>query len=122
MSLAIQAGIWNDLGSGSNVDITVITKDGAEVLRNHMKPNERGIKEQSYKYPRGSTGIFSFNNIVYALSGVEDEHSQICHGRRGRCHGLVLIASRFQIHALCTIIIIFLLFVFSFKLFFLLKI
>lgn len=54
---AIEAGIFNDLGSGSNVDVTVITKVGAEVLRNYRKPNERGVKEQSYKYPRGTTVI-----------------------------------------------------------------
>ena len=32
---AIRAGIYNDLGSGSNVDICVITKDGVEYMRNH---------------------------------------------------------------------------------------
>jgi 20S proteasome subunit beta 2 len=53
---AIKAGIFNDLGSGSNVDVTIITKDGAEVLRNYEKPNERSHKEQKYIYPRGSTG------------------------------------------------------------------
>jgi hypothetical protein len=32
---AIRSGIYNDLGSGSNVDLCIITKDGAEYLRNH---------------------------------------------------------------------------------------
>lgn len=32
---AIRAGIYNDLGSGSNVDVCVITKDGVDYLRNH---------------------------------------------------------------------------------------
>ncbi|KAF5842609.1 N-terminal nucleophile aminohydrolase [Dunaliella salina] len=32
---AIKSGIYNDLGSGSNVDLCVITKDGSEYLRNH---------------------------------------------------------------------------------------
>merc|ERR1719482_1875214 len=31
---AIRAGIFNDLGSGSNVDLCIITADGAEYLRN----------------------------------------------------------------------------------------
>jgi 20S proteasome subunit beta 2 len=53
------AGIFNDLGSGSNVDITVLTKDGAQVLRNLHKPNERPPKEQEYIYPRGTTGMFT---------------------------------------------------------------
>lgn len=32
---AITAGILYDLGSGSNVDIMIIKKDGKELLRNH---------------------------------------------------------------------------------------
>ena len=40
---AIRAGIFNDLGSGSNVDICIITKDGKEMLRNYDKANPRMI-------------------------------------------------------------------------------
>ncbi|KAF9433519.1 proteasome core particle subunit beta 2 [Entomortierella beljakovae] len=54
---AIDAGIFNDLGSGSNVDVVVITKDNVEVLRNYSKPNERGVKEASYKFNRGTTQV-----------------------------------------------------------------
>lgn len=32
---AIRSGVYNDLGSGSNIDICVITKDGVEYKRNH---------------------------------------------------------------------------------------
>lgn len=56
---AIEAGIFNDLGSGSNVDVCVITKDNVEYLRNYGKPNERGQKEQKYTYPRGTTKVLS---------------------------------------------------------------
>ncbi len=56
---AIEAGIFNDLGSGSNVDLTVITEKGAEVFRNYAKPNERVAKELSYKFPKGTTGTFA---------------------------------------------------------------
>ncbi|KAL6139524.1 hypothetical protein ACLB2K_057828 [Fragaria x ananassa] len=38
---AICSGIFNDLGSGSNVDICVITKGNKEFLRNHLKPTPR---------------------------------------------------------------------------------
>ena len=31
---AIEAGIFHDLGSGSNVDVCIITKDGTEHQRN----------------------------------------------------------------------------------------
>ena len=56
MAEAIESGIFNDLGSGSNVDVTVLTKGNVEVLRNYRTPNERPPKEASYKYPRGTTG------------------------------------------------------------------
>lgn len=53
---AIKAGIFNDLGSGSNVDVCVIEKDQpTQLLRNYMKPNERPQKERNYRFPRGTT-------------------------------------------------------------------
>jgi len=58
---AICAGIFNDLGSGSNVDVTVIEKGKVEVLRNYAKPNERGVKEASYKFKRGTTAVLTTN-------------------------------------------------------------
>lgn len=39
---AIAAGIFNDLGSGSNVDICVITKDKVEYLRPYDEANLKG--------------------------------------------------------------------------------
>ncbi|KAI5795100.1 nucleophile aminohydrolase [Geopyxis carbonaria] len=56
-SQAIQAGIFNDLGSGSNVDVCVITKEKATLMRNFVTPNERVPKEQSYKFARGTTAF-----------------------------------------------------------------
>ena len=32
---AIRSGVFNDLGSGSNVDLCIITAGGTEYLRNH---------------------------------------------------------------------------------------
>lgn len=49
---AIEAGIWNDLGSGSNVDVCVIEPQGTEMLRNYKTPNEKVKKEKSYKWRR----------------------------------------------------------------------
>jgi 20S proteasome subunit beta 2 len=56
---AIESGIFNDLGSGSNVDICVLEKDKVEMLRNYARPNERGAKEQSYRFQRGVTAVLS---------------------------------------------------------------
>ena len=55
MSEAIAAGIFNDLGSGSNIDVCVITKDKTDMLRNYIKPNERVQKEKRYNFRRGTT-------------------------------------------------------------------
>lgn len=64
---AIEAGIWNDLGSGSNVDVCVmeVGKD-AQLLRNYLTPNVRGAKARSYKFARGTTAVLrkSIRDIV----------------------------------------------------------
>ena len=39
---AIAGGIFNDLGSGSNVDLCVITKDKVEYLRPYDEANLKG--------------------------------------------------------------------------------
>ncbi|KAL3720317.1 proteasome subunit beta type-7-B [Eucalyptus grandis] len=50
---AICSGIFNDLGSGSNVDICVITKGHKEYLRNHLLPNPRTyVSEKGYPFPK----------------------------------------------------------------------
>ncbi|KAH8799580.1 proteasome subunit [Flagelloscypha sp. PMI_526] len=58
---AISAGIFNDLGSGSNVDACVITPTGTEMLRNFQTPNERVQKEKNYLFRRGTTAFKSEN-------------------------------------------------------------
>eukprot|EP00163_Fabomonas_tropica_P030286 TRINITY_DN677_c0_g1_i15.p1 TRINITY_DN677_c0_g1~~TRINITY_DN677_c0_g1_i15.p1 ORF type:complete len:273 (-),score=73.94 TRINITY_DN677_c0_g1_i15:405-1223(-) len=55
---AISAGIWNDLGSGGNVDLMVLTKDGNEYLRNYDTPNPRKYKRAAgYDFPNGTTPV-----------------------------------------------------------------
>jgi 20S proteasome subunit beta 2 len=39
---AIAAGIFNDLGSGSNIDLCVITKDKTDYLRTFDEANVKG--------------------------------------------------------------------------------
>jgi 20S proteasome subunit beta 2 len=56
---AIRSGIFNDLGSGSNVDVCVITKDGHEYLRNWQKPNERKYRApKKIVFPHGMMPVF----------------------------------------------------------------
>lgn len=54
---AIRAGIFNDLGSGGNVDVCVITKEGGTIFRNMEKPNERKFKGQYKGFAKGTTPV-----------------------------------------------------------------
>ncbi|BFG02947.1 proteasome subunit beta type-7 [Drosophila madeirensis] len=45
---AITAGVLNDLGSGSNIDLCVITKAGANYLRTDTVASERGERQGKY--------------------------------------------------------------------------
>merc|ERR1712136_555840 len=54
---AIRAGIFNDLGSGSNVDICVITKDELDYIRPFDEANQKGVRQGNYRYKKGTTGV-----------------------------------------------------------------
>jgi 20S proteasome subunit beta 2 len=56
---AIMSGIFNDLGSGSNVDVCVITPEKATLLRNYIKPNVREKKMRDYRFPKGTTAVLA---------------------------------------------------------------
>lgn len=42
---AIAAGVFNDLGSGSNIDLCVIRKDSTDYLRNYELANKKGERQ-----------------------------------------------------------------------------
>jgi len=54
---AVNAGVLNDLGSGGNIDVTVITKDGVERIRNPLPVPRKYTREKGYQLPPGSTPI-----------------------------------------------------------------
>uniref|UniRef100_UPI00398EBD31 proteasome subunit beta type-7-like n=1 Tax=Pristiophorus japonicus TaxID=55135 RepID=UPI00398EBD31 len=56
---AIISGIFCDLGSGSNVDLCVITKNKTEFLRAFDMPNKKGTKEGVYHYKKGTTAVLT---------------------------------------------------------------
>lgn len=56
---AIAAGIFNDLGSGSNVDVCVIKKSGVHYKRTYEEANKKSTRQNSYRYPRGCTAVLS---------------------------------------------------------------
>ncbi|CAK9175081.1 unnamed protein product [Ilex paraguariensis] len=73
---AICSGIFNDLGSGSNVDICVITKGHKEYLRNHMLPNPRTyVSSQGYTFSKKTevllTKITPLKEMVEVTEGGE---------------------------------------------------
>lgn len=54
---AVTAGVLNDLGSGSNVDVTVITKDATEgPIRGFAHPVTREGGQGDYTIPPKATG------------------------------------------------------------------
>lgn len=69
---AIEAGIWNDLGSGSNVDVCVMeTGKDAQLLRNYITPNVRSQKAKTYKFKRGTSAFLK--ESIYNFVDVEEE-------------------------------------------------
>ena len=58
-SQAIESGIFNDLGSGSNVDVAVITSEKTVLKRNYIRPNERSQKLKSYVFKKGTTAVLN---------------------------------------------------------------
>ena len=63
---AIAAGVFNDLGSGSNIDVCVITKDGVEYIRPYDVANKKGERQNAYHYARGATAVTSTTVEVLA--------------------------------------------------------
>ncbi|KAI4900279.1 hypothetical protein NFI96_023155 [Prochilodus magdalenae] len=69
---AITAGIFCDLGSGSNVDLCVITEKGVDFLRGYDKPTQKGQREGSYRYKPGTTPILTKTVTPLTLDVVEE--------------------------------------------------
>uniref|UniRef100_A0A8C9V728 Proteasome subunit beta n=2 Tax=Scleropages formosus TaxID=113540 RepID=A0A8C9V728_SCLFO len=69
---AIAAGIFCDLGSGSNVDLCVITKAGVEYLRGYDQPAQKGRKQGEYKYKPGTTAVLTKTVTPLSLDLVEE--------------------------------------------------
>ncbi|XP_033096037.1 proteasome subunit beta type-7-like [Anneissia japonica] len=56
---AIASGIFNDLGSGTNIDICVIKKDKVDYLRPYDEANIKGVRQGDYRYKRGTTAVLT---------------------------------------------------------------
>jgi len=80
VSEAVQAGIFNDLGSGSNVDIAVISKtNGFQFLRNYQTPNNRKYTRKFphfYQFPRGTTEIVAHHTTPHPTHTAQQDVNQ----------------------------------------------
>nr|CAD7453666.1 unnamed protein product [Timema tahoe] len=60
---AIAAGIFNDLGSGSNIDLCVIRSGSVDYLRPYDQANVKGTRQASYHYKKGTTAVLKSISI-----------------------------------------------------------
>lgn len=54
---AIASGVFNDLGSGSNIDLCVIKKGSVNYLRGYEYANEKGKRTLNYDFKLGTTMV-----------------------------------------------------------------
>jgi len=77
VSSAIQAGIFNDLGSGGNVDICVLNKQGQTMLRTYQSPTmDRYKKPVPPTFAKGTTEIIAETQQLYKTLLIEDRKEQ----------------------------------------------
>jgi 20S proteasome subunit beta 2 len=70
---AIQAGIFYDLGSGSNINIFSVTKKECRKLYNYRVFNKKEYtNEELFKFPIGTTEVLSVVDKKWAKIEVEE--------------------------------------------------
>jgi 20S proteasome subunit beta 2 len=63
---AIEAGIFHDLGSGSNVDIFIVRRTGCEKKENYRVYNKKVFSQSdTYTFPRGTTQVVKNSEFEY---------------------------------------------------------
>jgi len=70
---AIAGGIFNDLGSGSNIDLCIITNDKVDYIRPYEIANLKGVKQGSYRYKRGSSAVLKtdIKKVAFEVTSTE---------------------------------------------------
>lgn len=69
---AIAAGVFNDLGSGSNIDLCVIRRGKTTYLRNYEIANKKGQRKSDYTMKPGTTPILE--NLTKRFDIIEEVH------------------------------------------------
>lgn len=75
---AIEAGIFHDLGSGSNVDVYVVKRQGADKLESYRVYNQKVFTQSdSYKFPKGTTPTLEELHYKWKHISITDETSSM---------------------------------------------
>ncbi|XP_023815700.1 proteasome subunit beta type-7-like [Oryzias latipes] len=74
---AIHAGIMSDLGSGNNIDICVITKQGVDYIRPFQESEYKETRKPKYKYRPGTTPVLTKKVVPLKLEVVEEIQQQM---------------------------------------------
>ncbi|XP_038628607.1 proteasome subunit beta type-10 [Tachyglossus aculeatus] len=69
---AVTSGIMNDLGSGSNVDLCIITQEGVQSHRPYSIHGQKGERQSSISYKPGITAVLSETVKLLPLELVEE--------------------------------------------------
>uniref|UniRef100_A0A8C5KSK5 proteasome endopeptidase complex n=1 Tax=Jaculus jaculus TaxID=51337 RepID=A0A8C5KSK5_JACJA len=72
VSEAISVGILNDLGSGSNIDLCVISKSKLGFLRPYSVPNKKGTRFGHYRCEKGTTAVLTEKVTTLEIEVLEE--------------------------------------------------
>ena len=69
---AIEAGIFHDLGSGSNVDIFIVNRTGCEKKESYRVYNQKNFTQpENYTFPKGTTPLISGSELEYRWKNLQ---------------------------------------------------
>ncbi|KAG7453428.1 proteasome subunit beta type-7-like [Solea senegalensis] len=75
--VAIHAGIMSDLGSGHNIDICVITRQGVDHNRPYQESEYKDNRKVNYRYRPGTTTILTEKVVPLKLELVQETVQQM---------------------------------------------
>ncbi|KAK5854725.1 hypothetical protein PBY51_004897 [Eleginops maclovinus] len=75
--VAIHAGIMSDLGSGNNIDICVITRQGVDYIRPYQESEYKDNRKMKYRYSPGTTLVLTEKVFPLKLDVVQESVQQM---------------------------------------------
>jgi 20S proteasome subunit beta 2 len=68
---AVEAGIFHDLGSGSNVDIYIVRRTGCEKRESYRVYNQKNFSQpDTYTFAKGTTPILKGGELEYRWKNI----------------------------------------------------